>query len=103
MKTAEVFYTERNGNKHPEKSLKDGELISPIWCCQLMKEYAYELFKEKENEIEEYAQERTKDIFLFTEWTGKEGIYWRGNRWHYLDKDWTSDELYQYWLKEVKK
>ena len=38
-KTAEEFYTERNGGKPPKQSLKDGEYISPVYACSLMQSY----------------------------------------------------------------
>lgn len=48
------------------------------------------------------ATERTKDMFEFLEWTGKEGIYWRGNRWYYKEKEYSTSELFQYWQNEIK-
>ena len=51
--------------------------------------------------MEEYATERIKDMFEFSEWTGKEGIYWRGNRWYYKEKEYSTSELFQYWQNEI--
>jgi len=40
MKTAAEFYAKKNGGKSPRESIADGELISPIYACILMDEYA---------------------------------------------------------------
>jgi len=40
MKPVAEFYAKKNGGKSPRESTADGELISPIYACILMEEYA---------------------------------------------------------------
>ena len=39
MKTAEEYYQYRNGGKSSKKATEDGELITPIYAVELMRDF----------------------------------------------------------------
>jgi len=47
MKTAEDFFTQKNGGKTAEELLSEGVLISPILAVRLMEEYHEARMKEE--------------------------------------------------------
>jgi len=57
MRTPEKFFEDREGI-HPHTATKKFMTITPDWACILLREYALELFKEKEAEISDLLKQR---------------------------------------------